>query len=355
MRPIALWVIPVATVGGVQRHVMDVASVGIPGWRLVVACPEGRLAEDLRAIGVPVVAGPLTPEHGRSAGIRWLRRTITALRPQLVHSHLAYADLLTAVAAIGLDVRVISTEHGIADDDLIYHGTRWRSRLRALAHATRMRRLDALIGVCDSTVAVVRCKWHPPRRLTIATIYNGAAPEPSSRTMAGLRVLSLARLAPEKGLDDLIAAFALLAAEHPDARLTIAGEGPLLESLRRQVDHLGIGAAVEFPGLVDPAAVLPATDVLVQLSVWENCSYSILDALSHHVGVVATPVGGNPELLPGRCLADRSDHRRIAELIATQGLDLSSRPHLPDGWPAINAMVAQISRLYQDGTADRGR
>ena len=53
-----LWWTPVAERGGVSRHVLDVATHGIPGVRLIVLCPEGPLAADLRARGRAVVTGP---------------------------------------------------------------------------------------------------------------------------------------------------------------------------------------------------------------------------------------------------------------------------------------------------------
>lgn len=342
----ALWVVPVADVGGVRRHVIDVARAGIPGWRLVVACPEGPLATELRDLEVPVLTGPLSPADSPGAGVRWLRQQIRCLRPRLVHSHLAYADMLTVAATIGFECKVVSTEHGIADDDLIYHGTKWKSRLRAWVHHVRLRKVDALIGVCESTVHIVRRKWHPPPRLHVTTILNGADPLPDKFAGSGLRVASLARLAPEKGLTDLIAAFALVADLYPEARLTLAGDGPLQQELRRHVQNLGLDQRVTFVGVVDPSTILPRTDVLVQLSVWENCSYSILDALAHGVGVVATAVGGNPELLPSRCLVDRSSHEAVARAIVTQGINLGDRPALPEGWPTVVEMTKALASLY---------
>ena len=114
--------------------------------------------------------------------------------------------------------------------------------------------------------------------------------------------MSIARLAPEKRVDHLLRSFAVLHEDHPDARLTVAGTGPEEEALRDLALDLGLGlglgATVELAGHVAPGPLLDRADVLVQLSVWENCSYSLLDALVHGVGAVATPVGGNPEILP---------------------------------------------------------
>ena len=111
-------------------------------------------------------------------------------------------------------------------------------------------------------------------------------------------MLSLARLAPEKRLPELLRAFALVARDHPDARLTVAGVGELEATLRADAPALGLADRVDFPGFVDADKALADADVVAMLSVWENCSYTLLDAAVAGLGVVASPVGGNPEILP---------------------------------------------------------
>lgn len=360
--PTALWVVPVAELAGVARHVLDVARAGIPGWRVVTLCPEGPLAERLRALGAAVVTGPVTPADGVRPGAREVRRVARALAARVVHSHLAYADLLAALATVGLPCRLVTTEHGIARDDLVYHGTRWRSALAAGAHTLRLRRADLLIAVSASTLDVVRERWHPGPGLATVVIRNGidrppgraapagrAAPTSSGRR-PGLRVLSLARLAPEKGLEELLAAYAVLARAHPQACLTIAGEGPLRADLERRVVALCGADRVRLPGYVPAAEALAGHDVLVQLSVWENCSYALLDALVAGLGVVATPVGGNRELLPAGVLVERAASAQVAAAVARQGLDVTVRPALPGTWPTVAHMCAQIAAAYRSVT-----
>ena len=115
--PLALWVVPVGELGGVARHVLDVARVGVPGFRVWYLVPPGPLAERLRDLGAPVLTGELGPSAGTATSVATVRRTVTALRPAIVHSHLAYADVVVALATAGLPVRLVSTEHGIAGDD----------------------------------------------------------------------------------------------------------------------------------------------------------------------------------------------------------------------------------------------
>ncbi|WOP20108.1 glycosyltransferase family 4 protein [Raineyella sp. LH-20] len=348
--------VPVGAIGGVARHVLDVVRTGIPGWRIVVLTPAGPLSDRLHGLGVPTLVESFGPEAGLAASRRALSHAVSRLRPDVVHTHLAFADLTAATIARG-PAALISTEHGIAADDRVYHGSSVRSAAAAAAHRARLARFDALIAVSAATARAMQAKWHPRRPITV--LPNGVdrpAPDPAANDRApGLRITSLARLSPEKGLPELLDAFAVVLADHPDARLTVAGEGPLRDELVRRSRVLGIDDAVKFPGFVDAAAQLSRTDVLAQLSVWENCSYSLLDAVAAGVGVVATPVGGNPEILPARCLVGRDDPEAIAAVLVDQGLTIARRPTLPDSWPSCSDMTARLAGIYASAATAKER
>lgn len=342
--PIALWAIPVGDLAGVARHALDVARTGIPGWRVVFLVPPGELPAELRAAGAAVLEQPFGPHHGLRASATTLRHAIRTLRPAVVHTHLAYADIVAALvggrASLGA---LVSTEHGIARDDLVYHRSPTRSRVMNAVHTARLRRFDAAIAVSDATAAAMADKWRPRRPVTV--IPNGVDPTPHAEPVAGLRVLSLARLAPEKRLDALVDAFAVLHRRHPGATLTLAGRGEGETALRTQVDRLGLAPVVSFPGFVDAEEAMAEHDVLAMLSVWENCSYALLDAAARGLGVVASRVGGNPEMLPDRCLVTASDAERVSVALAAQGLEIGERPGL-DAWPSVADMSKRIAQVY---------
>jgi len=340
--PTALWVVPVSDLAGVARHVLDVARTGIPGWRLVFLTPPGDLPARLREAGAAVLERPFGPDHGLRASSASLRQVVRTLRPAVVHSHLAYADVVVALAA-GRRARLVTTEHGIARDDAVYHHSPARTRAMAAVHTARLRRFDAAIAVSRATADAMVGKWRP--RVPPTVIPNGIDAVPTDAPRPGLRVLSLARLAPEKRLPALLDAFAVLRRAHPDARLTLAGTGPEEAALRRQVDRLGLGDAVVVPGFVDPLQAMAEHDVLAMLSVWENCSYALLDAAAHGMGVVASEVGGNPEILPPTSLVAADDARAVAAALADQGLDVATRPSLRD-WPTVADMCARIAATY---------
>jgi glycogen(starch) synthase len=342
--PTALWVVPVSDLAGVARHVLDVARNGIPGWRLVFLTPPGDLPRELTSVGAAVLEQPFGPDHGLKASVSSLRQTVRTLRPAVVHTHLSYADIVAALSVRG--PRLVTTEHGIARDDVVYHRSTGKARVMAVAHTARLRRFDAAIAVSRATAEAMGDKWHP--RTPPVVIPNGVdeqalAPQPPRA--AGLRILSLARLSPEKRLPALVDGFAELRRTHPEARLTLAGTGPEEDALRAQVSRLDLDEAITLPGFVDADEAMAGHDVLAMLSIWENCSYALLDAAGRGMGVVASDVGGNPEILPATSLVSAEEPAQVAAALATQGLDLGARPGLND-WPTVGDMCARIAETY---------
>ena len=366
-----LWVVPVPDFGGVARHVLDVARTGIPGYRLVVCAPEGKLTERLRELNVTVHAVPFGPSRGFRTSFASLAHVIEREKPTIVHSHLAYADVIAAAVINSLRIRrlanrsltvptLITTEHGIAGDDAVYHGTSWRSKLMEQVHRVRLWGTNAAIAVSRSTAEQMRRKWGARR---VSIIYNGVD---APRLRAAVhkhrvptepdapRILSLSRLSPEKGIDVLIEAFAQLRTVYPKAHLEIAGEGDLADTLAQQVRELHISDAVTFSGFVDPLEAMGRSDMVVQLSIWENCSYTLLDAKAAGLKTVATDVGGNPEILAPNELVNRRQNAFCDSVL--EALMRNCEASAPSAWTWVtNAeMTAQIAELYTQTQKHQG-
>lgn len=350
-KPLALWVVPVAGLGGVARHVLDTAEAGIPGFNLAVLAPAGPLVEELRKRGVRVAVGKFGPDAGPLASIRTLRTAAARLRPTVVHSHLAYADVIVAATPLPVGTIRVTTEHGIAGDDQVYHRTAAKSRVMARVHSLRLRRFDSVIAVAEATKQAMLAKWAP--RQHIHVIYNGVdqverTARPADEN-ARLRVLALARLAPEKRIPQLLRAFRLVLASRPDAQLVIAGVGELEGELKAMAVQFGIDHAVAFPGFVDPDAAMADADVLAQLSAWENCSYSLLDAANQGLRVVASNVGGNPEIVDARGLVDANDVPAVAAALLNEG----GAEGLGE-WPSVGDMTRSVAKVYRGAGASQG-
>lgn len=366
--PVALHCVPVAEFGGVARHVSDLAEAGLPGYRLVVLCPAGALSARLKELGAEVREADFGTRTGFKASLQTLDRLIDELKPAVVHSHLAYADVVAAAAITLRRLRkladkgtylpcLFTTEHGIAGDDAVYHGTSFKSKLMETVHRVRLWGTDGTIAVSASTAQQMGCKWGARG---VEVVYNGLDVSATAQAVAShrqetgpgqLRVLSLSRLAPEKGLDILVEAFGQVRQQLPQASLEIAGSGELLSQLQEQVRALGLEDAVSFPGFVDPLEAMGRADVLVQLSVWENCSYTLLDAKAAKLSVVATAVGGNPEILSGAELVPalgQMDRQTAVTAVAQRILEASQQKQAEDfSWLSKQEMAQKIVDLYR--------
>lgn len=128
------------------------------------------------------------------------------------------------------------------------------------------------------------------------------------------RIVTLARLGEEKGSFVLVRAFARVLERHPDARLVLAGDGPV-DAIRREARRVGAGESVDLPGWIDPAgrdALLAGASIFVLPSQIEGLPLSLLEAMSFALPVVVTPVGGIPDVVTdgvnGRLVSvDRED------------------------------------------------
>lgn len=111
-------------------------------------------------------------------------------------------------------------------------------------------------------------------------------------------ILFLGRLGPEKGVPQLVMAFARLVSK-PGWRAILAGDGAVKET-RAAVERAGLGNRISVPGWVDSAeveALLHAADILVLPSLSENLPMSVVEALAHGAAVICTPVGALPEII----------------------------------------------------------
>ena len=106
------------------------------------------------------------------------------------------------------------------------------------------------------------------------------------------------RLETQKGLVFLLQAWAALVARRPLARLVLLGDGPLHQELVRSAASLGIADSVLFAGWRDDAAaLLVAADLFCLPSLWEAFGYVLLEAMAAGVPILASRVGGIPEVL----------------------------------------------------------
>ena len=173
-----------------------------------------------------------------------------------------------------------------------------------------------------------------------------------------LVVMSLARLEPIKGAPVTLRAFAAAAARRPALRLHLAGDGPLLEALRTEAAALGIAGRLSLEGRwASPHDLLPAADVFVLAPRNEGMGRAVIEALALGLPVIATAVGGLPEVLEnGRSglLVPPDDESALAEAIARLADDRILRHELGRRGRAraveygAGRMVHRVLNLYRE-------
>jgi glycosyltransferase involved in cell wall biosynthesis len=230
-----------------------------------------------------------------------VRSHVEAVAPDVLHTHLANADVLGGLAGRSLGVPVVSSVHVMRAEP----GLRDRART-AVTNRVRRRTASRVIAVSDAARAwLVEAGWADPERLV--TVHNGVAAEP--RPGAGRAVRAelgigpdelvatmLTVLRPGKGHDTAVAAATLLAERHPRLRLLLVGDGPARPEVEALAARLGERALLA-GHRDDVMAVLDATDVLLHPSSIDAFPTALLEAMAAGVPVVSTRVGGIPEIV----------------------------------------------------------
>jgi glycosyltransferase involved in cell wall biosynthesis len=252
------------------------------------------------------------PGYGRSPiaatrGAAGLRRAIRSFQPGVIHSHNVKSTALVAAARASMRVRppVVATFHGVR-----------RGEYRASGMI--LRRAAVVVCVSDDVANGLASIGMPRSRLRV--IPNAVpAPEPLDTAqrelidqelgLAGRPVVSLVgRLVPQKVPRRFLSAAALTAAEIPECRFLVVGDGPLRPSLEAAARELGIEDTVRFTGIrSDARDLISRSDLIVFSSDWEGMSLVALEALAAGTPVVATAVEGMEEVLGdgGGVLVDR--------------------------------------------------
>ncbi|MEJ7639377.1 MAG: glycosyltransferase [Singulisphaera sp.] len=201
-----------------------------------------------------------------------------------------------------------------------------------------LRAMDRVVCVSEAQATKVRRAGVRAERVVVICNAIGAdgpdGPDPADRDQlqalfAAPRrriVGAVGRLSPEKGFDVLVEAAALVAADDPSVGFVLFGEGPRREPLARRVAELGLGGRFAMPGFRDDLGrFFPCFDLVALPSFTEGLPVVLLEAFAARVPVVATAVGGIPEvvedgvsgyLVPPRDPAALA--RRIGEALADE-------------------------------------
>jgi glycosyltransferase involved in cell wall biosynthesis len=300
--------------------------------------PDGVHVQYVKYPGLPVITRPFNSVSCRAA----IKAQIKSLNPDLILAYWAQPEGLAAIA-IGRELDVPVIVGALGSDILLGRGIGKYLAKRAVTRADRvltvsegMRRAAIRLGASADRVVMI------PNGCDSSVFYprdHGACRRKLSVHTHARLVLFVGRLTPMKGLPELVAAFAHVRREFPDAELVCIGDGPIERFLTSpaQADYIrALG-----PKTSDEIADwLGACDLLCLPSHSEGCPNVVMEALNSGRPVIGTQVGGIPAMVDDESgiLVPPCDVPKLASAIR-EGLDRK--------WDE-NAIAARMRRSWDD-------
>ncbi|MBW3622868.1 MAG: glycosyltransferase family 4 protein [Armatimonadetes bacterium] len=339
-------------VGGMERFVLRIASAQRRRGHTVevVALKGGPLQSYADELDVPVTA----LRGGMPQRMAGMLAFVARFRPQVLNAHNPSSLHYAVMGKGACGARVVMTYHGKGLGDPRTPGL-WE-----------WRRTDAIVAVSAATAEVIR-QDAQSRLPEITVIHNGIDPSKPQRSREDVRAdlnlgetltgIVVARVDRLKDHASLLRAMALLREIGVPLTLLIAGDGPERESLENLARELRLQEEARFLGFrSDVPDLLAASDFFVLPSTTEGLPLSVLEAMAQGLPVVATAVGGVPELIEdGRSgiLVPPKDPATLAAALLSiakdpavrAALGQAARRRVEDEF-TFTAMVEQYNRLY---------
>ncbi|MGY0196283.1 glycosyltransferase [Leptothrix sp. BB-4] len=294
--------------GGLERVVCDLAAEQFRrGHQVEVLClfTRGEFAEELAATGVRV------HQAGKRQGLDWatlatLRRTVRAGGHELIHTHNPVANYYAALAELTSwrSLPIVNTRHNMGArnpkdrrEKLFRLSVARTAKVAMVSQQVSQKFIDT--GVVPASKAAVVMNGIPLQRYHVADAAQRAAARAALGLPADALVIgTVGRLVGVKNHALLLQAVAPLKARHPGLVVAMIGDGPLRGELAALAQSLSLGDAVCFIGeRPDVPQVIGAYDVFAMPSLSEGHSIALLEAASSGLAIVATAVGGNPEIV----------------------------------------------------------
>ncbi|MEO8199309.1 MAG: glycosyltransferase [Gemmatimonadota bacterium] len=264
---------------------------------LEIGQPDPTLHAQLEAAGVEVVRLYLPPRAYRRERTGYAD-AFTRFRADVVHTHGYRADLVAGGAARRAGLPLVTTVHGFTGGD-------WKNRLYERIQLRAFRRFDAVVAVSESVATRLRATHVPGSKVVVIPNAFDATRQPLTRDQArrelgispGTPVIGwVGRLSREKGLDVLLEAMSVMSDR--SVTLSVLGDGREKAALVAQANSLGIDDRIKWHGMIpDAGRFYRAFDAYVLSSRTEGTPISLFEAMAAGVPVVATAVGGVPDVV----------------------------------------------------------
>jgi len=257
----------------------------------------GNLASNATDFGIPVINLNIKP--GIDLKCLWnLRKFIVQNKIDVVHTHnkkpLIYGSIAAQLASVN---HIIHTRHGQAPDVVPLFIWWLNSKIITISEDAK----NCLIKsnkLADSKVKVIENGIPLDKFDSICTSVSIKLKQEIGLTEQNKVIGIVARLAIEKDHETLLLAFAEIIKQNNKASLVVVGDGPLYDKLKKLAHELSIEKKVYFLGFrKDIAELISMFDVFVLSSISEGMSLTLLEAMAAKKSIVATNVGGNPEVV----------------------------------------------------------
>ena len=293
--------------GSVERQMLGLASSLPDAYRSVfVSFAEsglcGQFLAEVERQGFPALS--LQNDTPRlAAACAEVTALLRRLKANVVCCHGYKANLLGLVASRRLKIPAVAVCHGWTGENL---------KVKAYEAVDRitLRKMNAVVCVSEAQAARIRRTGVPLARILVVhdavRVERFSNPDPRFRQLArdflpdrpNRLVLAAGRLSPEKGFSDLVAAAALVAGSDPSVGFVLFGDGRLRGACSRQIAERGLQSTFHLAGFhSDLDKFLPHFDLTVLPSYTEGLPNIVLESLAAGVPVVATAVGGTPEII----------------------------------------------------------
>lgn len=311
--PLVAHIIYALGTGGLENGLVNIINRASPDrYRHVIICltEATEFANRITAPNVEVIQ--LHKRPGHDLNVYWrLLRTLWRLKPAIVHTRNLAALEMQALTLLLPGVKRVHGEHGRDIYDLEGKNKRYNQLRRALAPFIHRfiavsqdleHWLKDTVGVADEKVVQLYNGIDQQRFLQQQGSCVSQILPAKLRAPDRLMVGTVGRIAAVKDQKTLINAFATLLVAQPQLKgrvgLMVVGDGPLFQDLKAQVETLGLQDDVWLPGdRKDIPELLQAMDIFVLPSLGEGISNTVLEAMATGLPVIATAVGGNPELV----------------------------------------------------------
>lgn len=323
-------------IGGTETFARELSwQLGERGWQSVLCflsepSPEVKRFLDLPNVRLEVLENST---NGGRATRRALKKILRATRPEVLHLHfVGFLNLYSWLAWMNSVNQVFFTDHHSRPAGHAQKRAPIWKRVAARAINWPLSKVICVSGygydcmtapnvlprdrfeMIYNGVDLSRVKFDPQRANDFRQRYS----IPAERRI----VTQVSWIIPEKGIADFLETASLVLQQDKDVQFVLVGDGELRERLTSEAESLGIGEHLTWTGIVeDPfgEGVFEAADVVCQFSRWEEVfGWMIAEAMAHRKPVVATRVGGIPEVIADNVsgfLVHRGDTRAMAEKV----------------------------------------